>query len=277
MKVWDFNKTIDDALFLCDRQEKDEFKGFLNLLKERDFFSSQQRFFPKKLLNLFKFYKSLLEIDKFSVSSKLGFVFSGNEYLVKRIKLSKRTIQYYLDTLEKYNFLVRSTFVNKCIEGKFHSFRKIKIIRVMKRKVVVKKRVYTVKKYFLSARERFHFFGSLYDKYKRKYPRYYKKYEEEDNPYFYERHHFSGYVPDKRSHTYPKVTGFNKIKLIKYHPITYFVQKYNLDAVKEGEENKKKGYKPLISRFYIKNKNKKYLHLLKRSKSREEYDQLVYN
>lgn len=245
MKNYDTKKTINNALDICKNEKKIEFREFLSQLEKRKYFETQIRFFPKKLLNLFKFYCLLKKIDGYHVSKSLGYVFSGNKHLIDKMKLSKRTLQYYLDILEKYSFIVRTIFVNKCKSNNFHGFRKIKILGFSKRKVIYKKSYYTRKKYFLSYKERYYFFNSLYLKYERRFPTYFKEYSKIDNPFFFERHNPFGYVPDPKYHVYPVIKTFNQINYLIFDPISHFEKLFRM-----------KIYKPKIKIKVLKNKTR---------------------
>ena len=223
MRKYNIEKSITKTLELCKNSDDLNFNAknfnlknlswFLDQLKLRGFFNSQKRFTAKKLFELFKFYTLLVEINEYNLSQKLGYVFSGNDYLIKNSNLSRRTIQNYLDILEKFSFILRTIHTNKCKDKKYHSFRKIKILGFCKTRYRLRKHYYTYKKHFLSNKDRFYFFNSLYGKYARKY----QVLGQETNPFFYDNFHPFRSDGDPRYNIYPLFkTGRNPDHLMFY-------------------------------------------------------------
>lgn len=193
-KNWSIDVILDQARSKASLAELKGLNEFFDCLKVKGYFETQPRFCPNKLLNLFRLYQIIDSLEYRKVSLELGYSFASNKYYADKINVTIRTVQVYLAELEKIGFIEREVFTNMCMQGNYHSFRKMRtkhVNQIKHTKVVNKpvkiKVIFKNKKHLLPIKERFHFFRSLYRKVQEKSSVAYKN--PYKNPYFLEYYH----------------------------------------------------------------------------------------
>lgn len=198
-KNWSIDVVLDQARNIALPEEMRDLNQFFDCLRSKDYFETQPRFCPKKLLNIFRLYQMINDLEYKEVSLKLGYTFASNDYYARKLGVGNRAVQTYLTELEKLELIEREVLTNICQQGDFHSFRKLSTRVVTQEQVKKVNKTIKVKIVFKNTRnllptkkERFYYFTDLYRKFEKEHDSAWK--DSYENPYFLDYFHPFGFT-----------------------------------------------------------------------------------